>query len=253
MLDPQELRELLANESHAVLVGGQALAVWSELLRITPQANKALTRDLDFLGTSEEAEAFARQVGGTCHIPSMDDQTPNSALVTFRSRSGQLVHVDYLASLAGLNAGAVRRRALEVELTPGFLIKVIHPADLLESRILNMALLPNKRGPVAVEQAVLATNILKAYLRERLASNNEAAVRECLNQVERMFDLANSEHGLRVWLQYGIDPLKAIPESGLPDSFYIRRWPQIRQQIGDKRQRFQKRFAKKVSQDTPNP
>lgn len=238
-LSPGEVAEIVRHAGDAVVVGAQALAIWGQVLGV-PVPGEALTRDIDFLGDSVDAANLANRLGGVCRIPSLDDHTPNSALVTLRNFQGRTIQIDYLHDLAGLNAGTVRRRALEVGLPgTGIRCRVMHPYDCLESRVQNLALLPHKDTSAGVRQAAHATHVMAHYLARLLNSGERPAIREALNFTEKLADLACSEPGLRLWVRHGLDLLDAMPPlRTYPEMFRMKRYPQIQARIDKKRARF---------------
>ncbi|EUC14796.1 hypothetical protein PMI06_006622 [Burkholderia sp. BT03] len=67
-ITPEHLERVLANVTpDAVLVGGQALAVWIahyRLERFIEDRNWSVSRDVDFLGSRADVTAIARGVHG---------------------------------------------------------------------------------------------------------------------------------------------------------------------------------------------
>jgi hypothetical protein len=53
--------------------------------------------------------------------------------------------IDFLASIQGLSTEAIRRRGVPITLKSGKTILVLHPLDVLESRLQNLLSLPEKR------------------------------------------------------------------------------------------------------------
>lgn len=82
-LTPDEVREILAQcGPHALLVGGQALALWAAVYEVTPPKVLAasISSDADFIGNA----VLARKLGDTLKgwdfwQPKFDDATPQTA------------------------------------------------------------------------------------------------------------------------------------------------------------------------------
>lgn len=221
-----------------VLVGGQALAFWAHLYRAKPPADLTpyVTLDVDFLGTSAHAQAFADAVpGARLYVPSLDDHTPSSGRVVARNVLGRTLEVDFLHSLAGLSDGDVRRNAIDIKDPRGrLLIRVMHPVYCLESRIKNLILLPSKRDRFGIAQAHLAIQVVRSHIRHVLREPD--GVRKALRLVERVGELALSEPGRRCFIEHRVDVLRAIPARSIPVvEFRQHRWPQLRRQATNKR------------------
>lgn len=221
-----------------VLVGGQALAFWAHYYRtrLPAELTPYVTLDLDFLGTSAHAKAFADDVPGSrLWVPSLDDHTPSSGRVVARNVLGRTLEVDFLHSLAGLSEGDVRRNAIEIKDAQGrLLVRVMHPFYCLESRIKNLVLLPSKRDRFGIAQAQLAIRVLRAHIRHVL--EEAGGLRKALRLIERVGELALSEPGKRCFIEFGVDVLQAVPVKPISvPEFQRRRWPQLRRQVAEKR------------------
>jgi hypothetical protein len=221
-----------------VLVGGQALAFWAHYYRtrLPDDLTPYVTLDLDFLGTSAHAKAFADGVPGSrLWVPSLDDHTPSSGRVVARNVLGRTLEVDFLHSLAGLSEGDVRRNAIEINDPQGrLLVRVMHPVYCLESRIKNLVLLPSKRDRFGIAQAQLAVRVLRAHIRHVL--EEAGGPRKALRLIERVGELALSEPGKRCFIEFRVDVLQAVPARSMPAlEFRRRRWPQLRRQVAERR------------------
>jgi len=73
--------------SPTILVGGQAITAWilHYDIPIPKTETPALTQDVDFLGSAQEAELLAKEIGADIEIATMDDHTPNTAILSFKS------------------------------------------------------------------------------------------------------------------------------------------------------------------------
>src|SRR6195256_2931983 len=108
------------------------------------------------------------------------------------------------SGVVGLNTKDLARRAIELEIPDIGLLRVIHPIDVLDSRIQNLHLLPEKRTDAGIDQARLAVNVARAFIRLEVATRGERAG---LKLLERVTDIAGDIAAVRVFLLYGIDPL----------------------------------------------
>jgi hypothetical protein len=237
-LTPEDVQKILSICSpRGLLVGGQALAFWADHLRVERPANlvSGVTADADFIGDSALAKDLARHLGWQIWIPALDDSTPQTGKVTHRTKSGEVKQVDFLSGVVGLTTKDLARRAIEMEVPNIGLLRLIHPIDLLDSRIQNLHLLPEKRTDAGIAQAGLAVDVARAFIRQEVATRDERAG---LKLLERVADIAADMAAVRVFLLYGVDPLKAVPldDFRTTSALHKVRWPQIVAEVGEKRE-----------------
>jgi hypothetical protein len=245
-LTPQDVRKILSICSpRGLLVGGQALAFWADHLQVERPANlvSGVTSDADFIGDSVLAKDLARRLGWQIWIPTLDDSTPQTGKVTHRTKSGDVKQVDFLSGVIGLTTKDLVRRAIELEVPDIGRLRVIHPLDVLDSRIQNLHLVPEKRSAAGIAQAQLAVDVARAFIRQEVATREERAG---LRLLERIADIAIDIAAVRVFLLCGIDPLKAIPleEFRTSSALHKVRWPQIVAEVGEKRESLRKLSSK---------
>lgn len=227
----QVLRWLDHAGEDLTLVGGQAVAVWEHLLGLPVLTE---TVDIDFLGDAAQAQDLAAALGYQCRIPADFDPTPNTAILV--NEVGEVV-ADFLAFVAGLNETDILRRRLRITSDNGHSFFVLHPFDCLASRLANIALIPAKRVPRGYDQLKAAIRVCRAYL-SRLANAHKTD--EAIKIANRIFDLALTDTGKRVFLAQGIDLLNALPppESfGVP-AYAMENYPRQVERVQAKRQRF---------------
>jgi hypothetical protein len=116
--------------------------------------------------------------------------------------------VDFLSGVAGLTTKDLARRAIELDIPEIGRLRVIHPVDVLDSRIQNLHLLPEKRNDAGIAQARLALGVARAFIAREVATRGE---RVGLKLLERIAEMASDIAAVRIFLLYGIDPLEAIP------------------------------------------
>lgn len=141
--------------------------------------------------------------------------------------------MDFLLGVIGLSTKDLARRALEMEIPQIGHLRVIHPVDVLDSRIQNLHLLPEKRTDAGIAQARLAFDVARAFIRREVATRDERAG---LKLLERVADIGNIA-AIRVFLLYGIGPLDGVPLEDFRTSSALHktRWPQIVEEVGEKR------------------
>lgn len=233
-----------------VLVGGQAVNVWSEhylaqgrapdLVQCAPFTSK----DVDFCGPSRAAITLASRVHkGRARVATIDDHTPNVAAVTFVDDGGHERVIDVLSAPFGMNGREVLRRSLPLQVLDedgapsGLHFRVMHPLDCLESRVHNVIGLPNAydtpRGRNQLRAAVVcAREALKDTLDAPEVPGFEP-VRATLGLNERIFALCLRDRNGRVVQQRtGVDPFDAVnDDERLGELFLKRRLPQMRERL----------------------
>lgn len=240
-LSPTDVREILKTCSpDGLLVGGQALAFWADFLEVARPSilSSGVSSDADFIGDAALARRLARALRWKEWVPSMDDATPQTAKVTHRTAGGGVKQVDFLSGVAGLDTRSLERRAAEVEIPEIGRLRVIHPIDVLESRIQNLHLLAEKRTKTGVAQALLAVDVARAFIRHTIAVQGERAA---LKLLERILVIAGGTAGLRVHAKFDVEPLNAVPldDFRTTPAFHSVRWPQALTDIAAKRRRLE--------------
>ena len=241
-LTPEDVRKILSICSpRGLLVGGQALAFWADHLQVERPVDliSGVTADADFIGDSKLAKDLARRLGWQIWIPALDDATPQTGKVTHRTKSGQVKQVGFLSGVVGLTTKDLVRRAIEMEMPEIGHLRVIHPIDVLDSRIQNLHVLPEKRTDAGIAQGRLAVDVARAFIRQEVATRDEKAG---LKLLERVADIASDIAAIRVFLLYDIDPLKAVPLEDFRTTTALHkvRWPQIVAEVAGKRESLRK-------------
>lgn len=241
-LTPADVRKILSICSpRGLLVGGQALAFWADHLQVERPADlvSGVTADADFVGDADLARDLGKRLRWQTWIPSLDDSTPQTGKVTHRLNDGTVKQVDFLSGVVGLNTKDLARRAIELEVPDIGHLRVIHPIDVLDSRIQNLHLLPEKRTDAGIAQARLAVAVVRAFIRQEVASNSERAG---LKLLERVAEIAADIAAVRVFLLYGIDPLAAVPleDFRTTSALHKQRWPQTVAEVTRKRESLRK-------------
>ena len=250
-LTPEDVRKILSICSpRGLLVGGQSLAFWADHLQVDRPANlvSGVTAVADFIGDSVLAKELGKRLGWQTWIPALDDSTPQTGKVTQRTKSGEVKQVDFLSGVVGLTTKDLARRAIEMDVPGVGNLRVIHPIDVLDSRIQNLHLLPEKRTDAGIAQARLAVDVARAFIRQEVATRGE---RVSLKLLERVADIAGDIAAIRVFLLYGVDPLSAVPleDFRTTSALHKVRWPQIVTEVTEKRESL-RRLSSKSSRST---
>lgn len=224
---------LRASEKIAILVGGQALSIWANFYHVAiPTGLTAnVTRDADFLGSVDAALIIK---GALSNKDWKFEQvrsgalSPVTAQLTLQTEDG-IKEIDFLASIVGLNTDDVRNRAVPLALPDGSVVTVLHPLDVLASRLHNLAEIPEKRNDKGVAQAELAISIAGEFLRDTLAHRTE---RELFNQIERIRIIATNDKIASICRQYALDVLSCVPLDQITnENFKNLRWPKIQREV----------------------
>jgi hypothetical protein len=229
-LSPAEITRILTVcGTRALLVGGQSLAFWALHYEVRPVGvlAESVTMDVDFVGTAKVAALLKKRLGGKweLHAATLDDMSGQIAKVYEVLPGGGLKQVDFLSGIVGLNTQVARERAVEVEAEPSVWVRVLHPLDVLESRLQNLRQLPGKRNEVGVAQARLAVEVVRAFLEDRLAAGDTKRVFQAIKRVKK---LALSPGLARTAFDYDIDVLAAVPVARIAkEKFQERFWPDV--------------------------
>jgi hypothetical protein len=136
-------------DSDALLVGGQSLAFWAFYYRLQPTGvlGEYITTDADFIGNQAVAKRLNRRLNWTLWLPRPGDATPQSAKLTQRVGPDGVKQIGFLYAIHGLDTAAVQKRGVAVHLKVGSTIRILHPLDVLESRLRNLQTLPSNGSP----------------------------------------------------------------------------------------------------------
>jgi hypothetical protein len=113
-------------------------------------------------------------------------------------------------------------------------VKIIHPLDLLASRLHNLADLPGKRDVQGVAQAQLGINIARAFISQAHSALEERDVFPFVEEIRR---IALNKKLARVYYEYGFDVLCVVPVDMFEDENLLsKRWPKIQTLVAEQRQ-----------------
>jgi hypothetical protein len=210
--------------SEMVLVGGQALAFWMLRFGIGvrhgggAQALAGVTTDADFLGSMEDALALAR--GLNARFLASDKRSMSALVGQIRigTSGGGDYNVDVLHKIfdvGGLRSAAAftrraRARSAVVQIEGAAEIRILHPVDVLGSRIQNVAGLTASKGPHTVTQARWAVKVAKQAM-VLLVRRGEVGTDRPGALAAEIFRLALSRAGRIAWQHHGIEAFDAIP------------------------------------------
>jgi hypothetical protein len=243
-LTPAEVEQILRIcGSRALLVGGQSLAAWASYFDVQPpgELSQLITVDADFVGTSQVARLLKQGLGDSWRIRegTLDDAGGQVAKVFTEPSPGGIKQIDFLSGIIGetLSTEKIEARASTIEYEPGLTVRVLHPLDVLESRLYNLALLSSKRNRIGVAQARLAVQVVRAFLLEHLSEGREPRVVH--QAIKRVGKMALNTQLANVAFEYGIDVLSAIPVDRIANArFHAEQWPRIQDRLANKRRNY---------------
>lgn len=242
-LSSDEIRQILENCSEdVVLVGGQALAVWTQVYHVPlpRELSTGISADVDFIGSVSAARKMGKALnrsGGTwtLHQVDPDDSTPQTAKLSLVVKDKGYKEIDFLWAIVGVSTEQAKDRAVEMALAGiSRAVKILHPLDLLASRLHNLANIPAKRGAQGVAQARLAITVTRAFISQAHGALPERDVYPFVEEIRRI--ALNKQLG-RVYYEYGFDVLFAVPaEIFKNEHFLAKRWPQIQALVAEQRE-----------------
>ena len=225
----------------ALLVGGQALAAWAVHYGIRPvgDLSRSVTMDADFIGTSDTAQALQRSLGPPWKLrkATFHDAGEQVAKVYATIAEEGIKQVDFLSGIVGLDTKDVRRRASEITLADGVTVQLLHPLDVLESRLRNLDAVPSKRNAVGVAQARLAVSVVRAFIENYMdAGGDPRTIRQAVKRIEK---LALDARLAIVAFNFEIDVLGAIPVKRIAyPRFHEQQWPRVLARLEHKREKW---------------
>lgn len=235
---PLVKRLLGASDETEVLVGGQALSVWIVKYGLQlPHDLPVITRDTDFLTQSAVAtasvEKFARAINGKAIFPRRLDLTALVGQVELAVSDETYINVDVIFQVVGLDPAKVLARAVRVELPGATTFLVMHPFDLLKSRLANLHELREKQNDKGAAQLRLAVDVARAYLQEQAAryppaetGAGRSPIQTLVSEIEK---LAIDDAGRKVSVRWGVHVADAIDPSLIPaGAFWTRKWPTLK-------------------------
>jgi hypothetical protein len=227
-LDDATVDQLIANlDPSMILVGGQALAFWMDWygMKVTRQQ---ISSDGDVLGSLKAARALAKQLQGTIRPVRNSAMTSLVAQVRVPRPGGKVANVDVLHKLFTVNGlkksteftKRVIARSVQVKWSEGIVFRVMHPLDILESRVHNAAGLLEDKGPHVLTQAKWAIKVAKAAVLKMakdaaLSQHAQAPERRLGAAMKAIHGLAHSRAGRTLQKQHGIEVLDAIDTEAL--------------------------------------
>lgn len=145
--------------------------------------------------------------------------------VVMRPDQNEYLNIDVIHRVVGIDANAVRKRALPAEFD-GVPFRVMHPLDVLKSRIENLATLQDKQTPEGITQAKLALQVANKFI-TTIAGTIDGQ-KSALKAIEAIVNIAKSSAGCKCAREFGIDFFQAIAKNAIKDEqFHQIRWSHL--------------------------
>lgn len=234
-ITPDLLEKILAGVGpNSVLVGGQALAFWLGHYQIEVRPVLGLegdmpigvvTKDADFLGDREDVTRIARKLCGVAEFAPRRGLTALVGSVHLTLSDSKFVNIDVIHQVVGLKKEDVRKHAFAMAVG-GTEARVMHPLEVLRSRIENLRLPDKREKASAIAQAGLAVLVANKYIREVAADPQRAPT--ALKAIEEVVSIAKSGAGRNASREFGISFLEAIPHESIDNqNFQVHRFPRL--------------------------
>lgn len=243
------LLEPLSADRSVVLVGGQAVAFWTRFLQERSSEVAAFapltSKDIDFEGSARAVRRTADLLAARMRLVSTDDHSPNTGIVIFVDADGIERTIDFIDRPLGLRGRDIRDTAVRL-IVPGnesgheVPVWVMHPERCMESRVYNTQIL-HKTDDLAMRQLEVSIVCAREWSRYLLDDDSsQERARAVLRINERIFrKCLRDMHFRAAELGLDVDPFEAVlvEHQALPTQFRERRYPQMREQLEDRRAR----------------
>lgn len=217
-----------ARQVGLILIGGQALSIWAKYYLLDEMTGQEIlmstSDDVDFYAAGNESIDFLeRKLEEKFKRATLDDATPNIAITQF-DYDGEVVTVDVLGGVAGVERHHLADGLLTVSpFESGVEVLLIDPLCCLRSRLYNLFAYFTRNKERECIRVELAIRACKLFLQELYEDEQFEGIRQKLKDIKK---IAKSDEGMKAYLDYGIDILRALPS---PD--YLRNTPSYKEQF----------------------
>lgn len=175
---------------------------------------------------------FANVIEGEVLYPSERALTALVGQAYLDISDAEYLNVDVIFKVIGLKAEDVRKRARKIAPAQGASFLVMHPLDVLHSRLVNLYKLEEKQNDKGRMQLALAIDVARSFLRREaseLDAPETAAGRSPLQDyVSAIEKMATTDAGRKVAARHGLHVADAIDPLLIPPGpFWTKRWPAL--------------------------
>lgn len=217
---PQDAAEAI------ILVGGIALLLWGQqylFSLVSGEEYAALASDdLDFMGHKNAVILCAKTWGGEVRFPTMDDHTPQTAIISIPVKKDVFLIVDFLDKVFGIPLHNINKYCDKLTFGENE-IYTLSPYLCLKSRICNLYGLKydDKKIQRELVRIKLAASICRQYIIEHLDSGDPIRIKAAIGVAKYIGrNVFSTKEAIAVALDHGADFIHAIPE-------YYGLWPQL--------------------------
>ncbi len=215
-----------------VLVGGQALAFWLDHYSIEPTSPGSedeayVSLDADFLGKRAHVKVLADIVAGKTSYPPRTAMTILCGQVfVINDVDKTFMNIDVIHRIGNLDSEAVRARAVEASVK-GRTFFVMHPLDVLVSRVENYRGIKEKQNRNGLRQIELSIEVARRYVLEAIGRDESVAIKA----IEKIAETARSaagifarKHGVEIYEAISTEVLEAKIKNA---NFLLKRLPKL--------------------------
>jgi len=211
-----ELFSKLVQSQHSfILIGGQAVNYWAErYLPTEPELERLApftSADIDFLGTRKDVAELGRITGRKPAYPSWHELTMLAGVIPCQTDTGE-ASIEVVRSVPQSTSEEVRATSIKAA-HAGFRLEVINPVALLRSKA-DLARTVDQTHRQDVHHLRIMVICTKAFLQEVLLAveRDEVSARDWLNIVKDLLSFTESDLGIKVARQHGIDWTVILPK-----------------------------------------
>lgn len=205
----------------AVVVGGCALMIWAEIFKLPfltedPQnPEKRITQDIDVYGTQNVLDYIdGKWTGRSRSISDLFDTNLLGQVISYSEDMRGYKKVDVLLGINKMDPVAFLKRTAKVPYKT-YSVRVLHPLDLLKSRMENMNTVEGKQTQHHADQMRLTINIVATLIKETLklyeSNKNEALLVKTLEWLKEIGDYAIGPKLQGTAKAWDLDIVDAVP------------------------------------------
>lgn len=190
----------------AILVGGQSLIFWMSYYKIESlsQDEPAISKDTDILGDRSHVAMIAGAVGGIAKYPPKKSMSIISGQVLLPVGEREFLNIDVIHHVGTMDTEGIKRRAVEMD-ADGHPFLVMHPIDVLISRVENFRSIMDKQNAAGLRQVTLSVKVAEHYITEAIKRDKKIA----LKAIEKIAETARSPAGVFA-RRHGVEIYDAI-------------------------------------------